>query len=211
MEIMQRVRKVFLGLVLALSVVAFTVSLGHAAAETPEAGLVVSIDGGNRSLRAVLTEIAKQTSWTILVDEKLLDTSISGQFHAIGLESFLKRSLRGENLIVLYDEAAKSVIIRAFGSAGTMLTITPNFLPEKFNDKDLQASRAEDQRAYDKYLSNPDSVDPLTGMTLGEIKAMREKDQKEYDKYLSNPDSINPLTGMTLGEIAAMQSKKEAK
>jgi hypothetical protein len=212
METMQKVRKAFLGSISAFAVVAFTMvalTVGYAAADAPESRLVVSVDGGNRSLRAVLTEIAKQTSWTIMVDEKLIDTAISGSFHEIGLDSFLKRSLRGENLIVLYDEKAKSVIIRSFGSTGGMQTITPGFLPEKLNDKELQARRAKDQRAYDEYLSNPDSIDSLTGMTLGEIKAMRERDQKAYDKYLSNPDSIDPLTGKTLGEIKAMRERDQ--
>jgi hypothetical protein len=42
--------------------------------------------------------------------------------------------------------------------------------------------RERDRKAYDKYLSNPDSIDPLTGMTLGEIAALQDKKDKKDKK-----------------------------
>ncbi len=201
----QYMKKLFLSTIICLALVAALV--GQTQAAPQEAELVVSVDAKQRPLKDVLAEISKQLSWKIAVDERLIDKPISGVYKNIEFKSFLKRALKGENLIVLYDEPAKNINIRSFNGTSKMVAIEPDQnLP---SEKKLQAIRKVEDRAYAKYISNPDSIEPLTGMTLGEIKALHEKEQKAYQEYISNPDSIDPVTEMTLGEIKAVQEKEQ--
>ncbi len=177
------------------------------ATNSQESALVVSIDAKQLPLRDVLNQASRQTGWTILVDERLVGRHVSGSFEKIALESFLRRSLRGEALIVLYDQGAKSISIRSFGAPKAMVAITPN--PDPASEKRLQALMLEEQRSYEAYFSNPNSIEPLTGMKLGEIAARQAADKKAYEEYISNPSSTEPLTGMKLTDIAALQEKEK--
>jgi hypothetical protein len=207
-DIMQRIKKSTLNVLLGLVVVAL--STASAVASGKKSDLIVSIDGNNRPLREVLTDISRQTAWTVVVDERLIDKAISGKYNEIGLESFLKRSLKGEALIVLYDQAAKSVDIRSFGEPSKMVTIKADSpLPAMPDEKQLEALRIEDQRAYDTYVSNPDSIEPMTGMTLGEIAALHAAEDKAHKEFISNPNSVEPLTGAKLTDIKALHATEQ--
>jgi hypothetical protein len=202
----QYMKKLFLGTVFCLALIAATD--GQARAAQQESELVVSVDAKQRPLKDIFFDISKQLSWTIIVDERLIDKPISGVYNNIEFRSFLKRALKGENLIVLYDERAKNINIRSFSGDGKMVAISSGPMPIP-DMKKLQAIRKEEQKAYAKYISNPDSIEPLTGMTLGEIKALREKEQKAYQEYKSNPDSVEPLTGKKLSEIKALRENEQ--
>ena len=202
----QYMKKLFLSTIFCLALVAAVVVQAQAAQQDAE--LVVSVDARQRPLKDLLTEISKQLSWTIIIDERLIDKPISGVYKDIEFKSFLKRALKGENLIVLYDEARKNINIRSFSGTGKMVAISSGPIPVP-DKKKLQAIRKEEQRAYAKYISNPDSVEPLSGMTLGEIKALREKEQKAYQEYISNPDSVEPLTGKKLSEVKALRENEQ--
>jgi hypothetical protein len=165
---------------------------------------LVSIEAEKRPLLEILAEISSQTQWTMVVDVRLADKTVSGNFQEVDIESFLKRSLKGENLIVLYNEENKSVDIRSFGAAKAMLTITPNPLPDKENQGKLQAMWKAEEKAYEEYLAHPDSVEPLTGVKLGSIRALHEAENKAYEEYITSPDAIEPLTGVKLSSIKAL-------
>jgi hypothetical protein len=182
------------------------------AGEVKESSLIFSIDSNQLPLKEILNEASRQTGWTIIVDERLISIPVTGSFQDIALESFLRRSLKGEALIVVYDEVAKSVDIRSFGTQRTMITISPNPDPgNPLDGKRIQALRLEEQRAYEAYRLNPDSIiEPLTGKTLGEVGALQAADEKAYNEYLANPNSVEPLTGMKLTDITALR-EKEAK
>ena len=206
---MRRMVNLLFGASLGLATLSFT--CGHAVADIKGDDLIVTIEANHLPFRDVLADISSQTQWNIVFDEKLADKAIAGNFQNVGLDSFLKRTLRNENLIVLYDENSKTVDIRSFGGTGKQLKISsipPN--PSNLKDeKKLQALTLEEQRAFDVYISNPDSVEPMTGMTLGEIAALRVAEQKAYDEFMSNPESIDPITGMTLSKFAALREAEQ--
>ncbi len=185
---------------------------GVCIAETPpqEGRLLVTIDADKRPLKDVLAEIASQIDWTVIVDKNLADTAVTGTYKDIELEAFLKRTFKGENLIVLYDEELKTIDVRAFGENGVKRAIISEESQVVIPDEEaLQALRAKEEQIYEEYISNPDSIEPLTGMTLGEIAAIQAAEQKAYDAYITNPNSVEPLTGMTLGEIAALKEEEQ--
>jgi hypothetical protein len=176
----------------------------------PREGMIISIDADKSRLKDVLSDIYRQTEWKIVLDESLTDSIITGTFKEIELESFLKRALKGENLIFLYDEEAKTIDVRVFGATETnrarAAEVSEDILPD---EKTLQALRAEENRIFEEYISDPNSIEPLTGMTLGEIAALQAEEEKIHNAYISNPDSIEPLTGMTLGEISALHAAEQ--
>ena len=186
------------------------IAIDPANAELKESGRVVSIDANQLPIKDALNEASHQSGWTIVVDERLVGDHVSGSFKDVELESFLRRTLKGGALIVLYDEEAKSIDIRSFGATSKMITFSPNPDPATPEEKKrIQALRVEEQTAYDSYISNPDSIEPMTGMTLGEIAALHEAEQKAYDKYISNPDSIEPMTGLKLADIKTLSENEQ--
>jgi hypothetical protein len=207
-DITQMTKKMTLAVIFGLIVTAL--SFVHATASDKKSDLIVSIDAKNQPLSEVLTDISKQTAWTVVIDDRLIDKPISGKYKDIGLESLLKRTLKGEALIVLYDEVAKSVDIRSFSEPSKMVTINSNSpLPVMPDQKQLEELRIEEQRGYDEYVSNPDSVEPLTGMTLGEIAALKTAEDKAYKDYISNPNSVEPLSGMKLSDIKVLHANEQ--
>ena len=205
---MRRIKKnLAIGLSLGLALVFG--STGHATAPRDSA-LVVSIDAKQLPLSEVLNEASRQTGWTILVDERLIGKQVSGSFENIALESLLRRSLRGEPHVVQYDEGSRRVDIRSFRQPGGVLTIAANSHAEESEDSEkIKAMRIEEQKAYEAFISNPNSIEPTSGMTLGELAALQAEEQKAYEAYLANPDSIEPTSGMKLKDIAALHAEEE--
>jgi hypothetical protein len=188
----------------------FAASVCNAGVAVEEGSLLVSIDANKQPLGDVLSEISRKTEWTVLIDENLANIPVSGTFKDIELESLLKRALKGENLIVLYDEESKTIEVRAFGANGIETAEIADSLQAIMPDeKTLQALRAKEEKVWEEYISNPDSIEPMTGMTLGEISALHAAEQQAWEEYNANPDSIEPMTGMTLGEISALHAAEQ--
>jgi hypothetical protein len=206
-DILKIMKKLVLNIVCGLVVIVLTTS--YAEASGAKSDLIVSIDASNLPLKEVLNDISRQTAWTVVVDDRLIDKTISGKYKDIGLESFLKRSLKGEPLIVLYDEATKSVDIRSFGEPSKMVTIKPSLPPDMLDQNKLEALKIREKKVHEEFISNPASADPLSGMTLNEIAAARMAAEKAAKEYSSNPNSVEPLTGKTLGEVATRRMAAE--
>jgi hypothetical protein len=176
-----------------------------ARASVDHTDLVVSIDAWEQPLKNVLIEISKQISWKVVVDEELLETTVSGTFKGIELGAFLKRSLKGENLIVLYDDASKRVDVQSFGSVPRSHAGVDDRPPDvAFYPQITQAGTEQNQQSRQEFLANPDSVEPLSGLTLGEIAAVHSADPVTYGFTDQHSQVIDPVSGMSLAEIALL-------
>ncbi|MBM9538615.1 hypothetical protein [Desulfobulbus alkaliphilus] len=186
-----------------------SLSAADAAGDTPN----VTIEAHNAPLEKVLQEVAKQTKWNFNLDPDLAQQPVSGTFNQQHIDHVIKALLHKENHLVEVDVATRTYNIRAFGSKMPFsVQVTEqgsSLLAEEQPQIDIAALHAEEQRIFEAYINNPDSIEPLTGMTLGEIAAIQAEEQRVYEEYLNNPDSIEPLTGMTLGEIAAIQAEEQ--
>jgi hypothetical protein len=189
-----------------LIAVAVALTFCSARASVDHTDLVVSIDAWQQPLKNVLIEISKQISWKVVVDENLLETKISGRYRDAELGEFLNRSLKGENLVVLFDVASKTVDVRSFGSepkAHNVAVVSP-IADVISSPQEVTENGVHDELSSQQFLENSDVVDPLTGMKFVDISAGQAVGQEIYSYTEQHSEVIDPVSGLTLAEIAAL-------
>lgn len=78
------------------------------------ANSTITLDIKNEPLRRVLEKITKTTRWKIRVPDKWLDRPVTQALHKVALAEGLRSVLRNagvENLLLLYDEEIKTIVI----------------------------------------------------------------------------------------------------
>ncbi len=185
----------------------------HGSENAPEEQLVVTIAPKEETLQNVFKSISEQTNWTIIFDEALAATVISGDFVEVPFDTFLKRALKGANVIVTYDYQNSTLEVRSFGAKDQQQLMVDagevSPFPTDKEEQQILANQIRENKLYEEYQNNPDSIEPLTGMTLGEIAALQAREQKIFDEYQNNPNSIEPITGITLGDIETLADYEE--
>ena len=188
----------------------------------------VSFEFRNKTVEDVLKAIAQQENVILVYDENKAGKVISGKFENISLENAIKRIFAGNNLTLTTDPAKRMIIIKTYGTATykvvSGLGEKDTFIVGGLSLKNLQTLHKNQVNEIEKYLANPESIDPLTGKTLGEIKylheeqsreirleaeddrirSLHEQQEKEIQAFNHNPESIDPMSGMRLGQIRAL-------
>ncbi len=194
-------------------VLCFSATASSSAENPAERQLLVTVSPQEDTLQNVLKSISEQTEWTIIFDENLANTLISGDFSEVPFDTFLKRALKGQNLIVVYDDQNRSVEVRSFAGQDQPQMIVDadgiNPFPTDKEEQQILANQKREDKIYEEYQNNPDSIEPLTGMTLGEITALQAREQEIFDAYQNDPQSKEPVSGVTLGEIATLKEYED--
>ena len=188
----------------------------------------ISLEFHNKKVKDVLWAIAHQGKILLLYDEKQAGKIISGKYKNITVEAAIKRIFSGNNLTLTLDPAKRMVIIKTFGAVNykviSGLGEHEPVIVGGLSLKDLQTLHRNQVTEIERYLTNPDSIDSLTGKTLGEIRhlheeqsreiqtvteedrirSLHEQQEKEIQVYLHNPDSVDPMSGMRLSKIRAL-------
>jgi hypothetical protein len=166
---------------------------------------VISLELKEKPLKLVAEEIHKQTGYRIVFDEKWNELLLSGQYVGVTPEEFFLRALRKQNVSLSYDDKGNMIILRFFGDrdigkikAGAMVSESGINVQES---KDVKALSEQQRQEAEKYLKDPESVDPISGMKLVDIQELHETQQAEREQLRKDPGTIDPVSGMTNAEI----------
>jgi YHS domain-containing protein len=166
---------------------------------------VISLELREKPLNLVAEEIFKQTGCKITFDEKWNALLLSGQYTGVTLEEFFQRALRKQNVTLSYDKKGNFVNLRFLGDrdigkikANTLASENASLVQA---NEDIKVLHEQQRQALQKYLNDPESVDPVSGMKLGDLHELHGAQRTELERLQNDPKTIDPVSGMTNAEI----------
>lgn len=201
-------------LVLVISVTFFAGKIYGADKEAPITGPVFTIKAVDVPFSDVVDEIQKQTGYMVIFDDKWNNFLISGEYSDVTIEEFSRRVFRNQNTSLLVNDRDKIYVLRFFGdkSFADLLAETPiqeeigGVEVTKEYKEQFEAAKAEMARI----LNDPDSVDPVSGLSLEKIREIHIRAQEEKKLDQNDPESIDPATGLSRAEIEAKNAAAKA-
>ena len=168
----------------------------------------ITLELKNMPFDQALEKVASQTNLLIKIDENLAKKKISGVFVDNDLDLFLSKCLRDHNYTFVHDASMNTLTIRTFGTKDSQLvtikTIKPATEISPLVNIDLEQLREKENIAHRKYLSNPKSIEPLTGVPLASILKRSLEENINYSNYIDAFNSTEPLTKIELQEIRTL-------
>jgi|GEM_PF-6070942 len=109
---------VFTGIVLIFSVTLFIqFALGN---QTDEVRFSITLQ--NQPLKTALYDIEKKAGFTIVVDDKIANTPVSGVFKNVTVDAFFSRALKGKNIAILTETDQNRITISNMQSSKNLKT-----------------------------------------------------------------------------------------
>lgn len=121
----------------------------------------LKVDG--KPLREVIGMIAQQTSYEIAIDAKWGDHQVSGIYDQVTVDDFFKRTLRGENISIIHNDAERKIVVRLFGQKTPAKYLSVSVSP----DGSLKEKHLSQSEEYARLKADPDFVD-IGGATNAE-------------------------------------------
>ncbi len=187
----------------------------------------VKISAKQASLSDVISEVYDQTGFHIDISSNWEDFLVNGEYIDVEIEQFLSRIFRGRNVSIISDLENKVYYIRLFGEK---LGYTQSTQNRNFSEShetlvvELGELHAEQRKELEDYLSDPNAVDPLSGMMITDINdlyhtqrneieeirksemsdeliQMHQMQRKEIEDIYGTDNAKDPLSQMTMVEI----------
>ncbi|GAB4337616.1 MAG: hypothetical protein Kow0089_09060 [Desulfobulbaceae bacterium] len=175
-----------------------------------------SVQAENKQLQDIAGEIFRQTGYRVVFDEKWNSLQVSGNYSDVTIEEFCRRVFRNQNTSLLINDKDKIYVIRFFGdkSFADLLAGSSSGGDLSGEEKDLREEykrRFEEAKArMRELLADPNTVDPVTGLTLGEIRRIDMIAQEEKQALLDNPETVDPVSGLSIEEIEERNNASRA-
>ncbi len=180
--------------------------------ETKKKNIFISLKMKGEPLGTILDTISEQTGYVVKVDKKLANYPIYGNFDEVNIDVFFQRALRGQNISILFDDKKGYIFVRSFGEKDSRIDYVVSQGKGKSHSGDqekIKRLHALQLREIQEFESNPESVEPLTGIRLADIKSLQERQQRQIHEYENKPESVEPLTGVKLVDIKALHAQEE--
>lgn len=177
--------------------------------------LSVSLSLNNESLQVMTETILEQTGYTLLFPDNFHSMKVSGEFKDISIDELLSRVLKGINHSIVFVEDDHLLIVKLFGAPKDIeeAVVTKgksgSTSPEEYYDELLRIGK-NNEKDYQDYMNNPSSIDPRTGLTLGELKEKAKADEMAIEKIFNDDNSIDPSSGLAMGQLRDISEANEA-
>jgi len=175
---------------------------------------VISLELREKPLKLIAEDIFKQTGCRIVFDEKWNNLLLSGQYTGVTLEEFFLRSLRKQNVSLLYDDKKNEVKLHFFGDRknGSINTgaLTSSNTSGVQVSEEIKALHNAQRVEMDRLRNDTNAIDIVSGMTNAEIKKLHEGQQAEMDRLRNDPNAIDIASSMTNAEIKKIHEGQQA-
>lgn len=164
----------------------------------------------NKPLPEIADEVFKQTGYRVVFDEKWNTLTVTGSYADVSIDEFFRRAFRKQNTSLLVNDKDKVVAVRFFGDksfADLLASVSPG--KESEIQEDVARLHQEQRAELQEYLRDPESVDPLSGVKLVDIRAMHEEQHAELEQMKQNPETIDPTSGAALGELQQLHAAQQ--
>ena len=175
----------------------------------------ITLEIHNETIQEVLEQVARETGLTMMYGEQLAGKKISGNFHNVSLEEVIRRIFKGESYTLTVSPEEKIIIVKTYGvqkykvAAGSSVDQVASILGLPTVDKrKIENLHHQQIQEIEKYLANPESVDPLTGKTLGEIRTLQKSQSRQLENDEKNPDFPDEISGIEQRKIWKLQKRE---
>jgi hypothetical protein len=178
-------------------------------AKVPPDSLNADISVKTRPLKEVVDLIQEQTGYKVQlksIDESFL---VTGQYHNTAVETIFTRLLKGYNISVTTNTADKLISVISLGGKiqvaknskesetdQNVAADVDSSLPDKvapaesaeiaplpvLPNKDIEKLQAQQVKEFERQQNDPNTVDPITGMTLSALEDLQKKQIMESNK-----------------------------
>lgn len=192
----------------------------------PSNNTEVTIRAQDENLDNIINIIYNQTGCKVYIHKKWSNLTISGHYLSTPLNKLIPRLFKRYSHSVIIDEKNKAYYVSLFGepkAASTEKFIANSIdVGQRQNANDINKLHAKQLQELEKYLSNPNSVDPVSGMSLSSIQRLHaeqiaevsdpkdaiEEERKSMKEFLSSEDAIEPFSNMTVTEIETQHANQ---
>lgn len=163
-----------------------------------------------KPLPEIAEEVLKQTGYRVVFDEKWNSLTVTGSYADVSIDEFFRRAFRKQNTSLLVNDKEKVIAVRFFGDK-SFADLLANVALGKGGDipEDIAVLHNEQQAELQAYLRDPESVDPMSGMKLVDIRGMHQQQLEELEQMKSNPETVDPISGSTIGEIERLHKQQQ--
>lgn len=190
---------------LAVVIVGGGMWLPCSASETRET-TTVNIMAHRRPIAEVVREVEERTGFGVILKNIDPETPVSGNLQETEVSTLFLALLKGHNVSVLVNEKEKSIIVSSLGqsvasgkngeasregtfagegrAAGISACQQTNSCDsedstENLYNEDKKNLMEQQAREYAKAMKDPDTVDPITGMTLFDLENLHKKQMED--------------------------------
>lgn len=163
-----------------------------------------TLDSRSGTIRDLAIAFTNATGFDLLLSDAVFyDIQVQGSYKNVALASFLSRVLKGYNYATVIDNEHNAVIVDIYdkpvNSKGSTISNVPMNTSDLSVDDNIQFSRiiATNEKENEDYLNNPDSIDPLSGLTIKELKERSELAEIEIEKLKYDSSFTDPFSGAT--------------
>lgn len=159
----------------------------------------------------------KETGYQLVfTDTSYEDMQANGLFKNISYSKFLSRLLKEYNFATVIDDSNRVIAINIYGKSPE-IEIASLIHTEKVNnptivvDNTSSAPSSNNEKEYQEYINNPESVDPTNGISFKQLREQALAAEQEIERIKNDPNFIDPFSGMTIGEQkkAAEEGEKQ--
>lgn len=165
----------------------------------------------NKPLQEIAGEVFKQTGYRVVFDEKWNSLTVTGSYADVSLDEFFRRAFRKQNTSLLVNDKEKVVAVRFFGdkSFADLLASVSSGAAGSDIPEDIALLHKEQRAELQEYLRDPESVDPLSGVKLVDIRSMHDAQHADLEQMKQNPNTIEPTSGSSLGDLQSLHAAQQ--
>lgn len=152
---------------------------------------LIDLDVDGKPLREVIGMIAQQTSYEIAIDAKWGDHPVSGKYDQVTVDDFFKRTLRGENISIIHNDADRKIVVRLFGQKMPVKYLSVSVGP----DGSLKQKHLSQSEEFARLKEDPDFVD-IGGATNAEKWEKHRAQAEEHAREKTDP-AFTDMSGMS--------------
>ncbi len=156
--------------------------------------LTVTLKVKKKPLGDVVKQIQLQTGYMVKLDDDCSQLQVTGFFHSVSVETFLKRVLTGHNIFVVVDDEKRLITVRQAQS------LSGDFTGSQRDGKQMSRFDAE----KNAFISNPEEKVLGTDLTLKDLEDISVKNAEIYEASKINSNEIVFGTTLTRAQLDAI-------
>lgn len=148
-----------------------------------ETDITVNFSGKETPIKEVVTELSRQTGYTIALDKQLDELSVSGQYEDVTVDEFFQRILRGYNISIVHDDQNAMYIVHLFGAKDAEYSVYGSLQQEGGNPKAVHGQQKE---MFLSLSRDPNHIG-IGGVSNSERWAAHSAQNETYEQLKTNP------------------------
>lgn len=168
----------------------------------------LTLSSGNETIKGLSKNVFDQTGYTLIFPDNFYSMKISGDFSNVTLNAILSSVLKGISYSLEINEAESLIFVKLFdNSSKTEITGGEGSRLSNVYYAELVRIAEENEKKYQAFRNNPDSIDPVSGLSFKEIKKRVDSAESKTQEFVNNDSSIDPFSGKTMGNARKILAK----